>query len=113
MSRTMARTWKVRIDLFEADDLGQGGDVTKAHAVLTTSRASVETFPVSTPRSSSALAPPGTDASVATRRRPGSDCTSSAWQALCASRQSLQGALPPRLPRSIWMLICCTYAASS
>ena len=33
----MARTWKVRIDLFEADDLGQGGDVTKAHAVLTTS----------------------------------------------------------------------------
>ena len=23
------------------------------------------------------------------------------------------GALPPRLPRSIWMLICCTYAASS
>ena len=39
--------------------------------------------------------------------------SSSAWQALCASRQNLQRALPPRLQRSIWMLICCTYAPGS
>ncbi|WP_421733601.1 dsRBD fold-containing protein [Cellulomonas sp.] len=33
----MTRTWKVRIDLFETDDLRGDGDVTKAHAELTTS----------------------------------------------------------------------------
>jgi hypothetical protein len=33
----MTHTWKVVIHLFDADDLRAGGDVTKAHAVLTTS----------------------------------------------------------------------------
>ncbi|WP_421741617.1 dsRBD fold-containing protein [Cellulomonas sp.] len=33
----MTRTWKVRIDLFETDDLRGDGDVTTAHAELTTS----------------------------------------------------------------------------
>jgi hypothetical protein len=33
----MTRTWKVRIDLFETDDVHGDGDVTKAHAELTTS----------------------------------------------------------------------------
>ncbi|WP_166847166.1 DUF1876 domain-containing protein [Isoptericola sp. BMS4] len=33
----MAHTWKVAIQLFDADDAGQDGIVTTAHAVLTTS----------------------------------------------------------------------------
>ena len=33
----MTRTWKVMIHVFDTDDLRDRGDVTKAHAVLTTS----------------------------------------------------------------------------
>ena len=33
----MTHTWRVVIHLFDADDLRADGDVTKAHAVLTTS----------------------------------------------------------------------------